>query len=258
MRAALLTQFNSPLVITKDAQPKGEGVKVDVVSTGVCGRDLVIWKGGFRNAKLPLILGHEIVGYYDNKPVAVYPNIFCGNCEYCKSGKENLCENSIILGETEKFTGGYAEQVIVPERNLIPLPDDKFEKYASTMDPLATAIHATKLVKLERDSKVLVTGAGGGVGIHLSQYLKYIGVKEVYGLSSKGRKLEELGIKAISDLRNEKFDAIFELVGSKTINDSIRALKKEGTLILIGNIEGEPITLLRPALTIMRQQKIIG
>ncbi|AAK42983.1 alcohol dehydrogenase [Saccharolobus solfataricus] len=256
MKAAILTQFNSPFIIG-NAEPHGVGVRINVAYTGICGRDLVIWKGGFKNLKLPLILGHEIVGYYNGRPVAVYPNLYCGSCDYCKSGKENLCDNARILGEGE-ITGGYAEQVIVPERNLIPLPDDKLEKYAATMDPVATAIHASKLADLKKDSKVLVTGAGGGVGIHLVQYLKYLGISNVYGLSSKGEKLKELGVTPVSDIRGEKFDAIFELVGSKTINDSLRALKKEGILVLIGNTEGEPITLSRPAMSIMRQHKIVG
>ena len=256
MKAAILYQFKSPFVIG-NTEPKGVGVKVDVAYTGICGRDLVIWKGGFRNIKLPLILGHEIVGYYKGKPVAVYPSLYCGKCEYCRAGKENLCDSAVTIGEGE-VTGGYAEEVIVPERNIIPLPDDKLEKYAATMDPVATAIHASKLANLNKDNKVLVTGAGGGVGIHLVQYLKYMGVENVYGLTSKSEKLKELGITPISDLKGEKFDAIFELVGSKTINESLRALKKEGTFILIGNIDGEPITLLRPAMTIMRQHKIVG
>ena len=64
------------------------------------------------------------------------------------------------------------------------------------MDPITTSIHATKLVNLNRDDKVLVTGAGGGVGIHLVQYLKYLGVKNVFGLSSKSEKLVELGVNS--------------------------------------------------------------
>ncbi|MBB5253704.1 alcohol dehydrogenase catalytic domain-containing protein [Sulfurisphaera ohwakuensis] len=257
MKAAVLYNFNESFKI-EDSQPRGVGVKVNVVATGICGRDIVIWKGGFRNLKTPIILGHEIVGYYNGKPVAVYPNIYCGKCEYCRNGKENLCDNAIIIGENQNYSGGYAEEVIVPESNLIPLPDEKFEKYAAALDPVATAIHATKLVELNDQSKVLVTGAGGGVGIHLIQYLKYLGVREVYALTSKIDKVKEFTEYAISDVKGYKFDVVFELVGAKTINDSLRALNKEGTLVLIGNVEGEPITLSRPALSIMRQQKIIG
>ncbi|BFH73095.1 alcohol dehydrogenase catalytic domain-containing protein [Sulfurisphaera javensis] len=257
MKAAILYNFNQDFKI-EETKPKGVGVKVNVAATGICGRDIVIWKGGFRNLKTPIILGHEIVGYYKDKPVAVYPNINCGKCEYCKKGKENLCDNSIIIGENQDFTGGYAEEVIVPENNLISLPDEDFEKYAAALDPLATSIHATKLVNINKDSKVLVTGAGGGVGVHLVQYLKYLGINNVYALTSKGEKLKEFTENVVTDIKSLKFDIIFELVGSKTINDSLRALNKEGTLILIGNVEGEPITLLRPALSIMRQHKIIG
>ena len=90
------------------------------------------------------------------------------------------------------------------------------------MDPITTSIHATKLVNLNRDD---VTGAGSGVGIHLVQYLKYLGIKNVFGLSSKSEKLVELGVNSKLSQRN---------------------------------VEGEPITLLRPALTIMRQQRIVG
>jgi len=233
------------------------GVRVRVKYTAICGRDVVIWKGGFRNLKLPLILGHEVFGVYEGKPVAVFPGIYCGKCEYCSQGKENLCENYVILGET--MPGGYAEEVYVPERNIIPLPDPEIEKYAAAVEPLATIIHAASLATIRKGDKVLVTGASGGVGIHAIQYLKLLGA-EVYGLTSKPNVVREAGGIPITkeELKGLKFDSVFEMVGSITINDSLRSLKKEGTLVLIGNIEGEPITLMRPALTIMRQQKIVG
>lgn len=87
MKAAILYNFNQDFKI-EETKPKGVGVKVNVAATGICGRDIVIWKGGFRNLKTPIILGHEIVGYYKDKPVAVYPNINCGKCEYCKKVKK--------------------------------------------------------------------------------------------------------------------------------------------------------------------------
>ncbi|MCY0860097.1 MAG: alcohol dehydrogenase catalytic domain-containing protein [Sulfolobaceae archaeon] len=258
MKAAVLHNFREPFVI-EDIEPKGEGERVEVYATGICGRDLVIWKGGFKNLRLPLVLGHEIFGYHNGEPVAVYPNFYCGECKYCKSGKENLCDMARILGEDSSATGGYAEEVIVPERNLIKLPDEEFTKYAAATDPVATAIHSSKLVKVNPDDRVLVTGAGGGVGVHLIQYLKYLGVKDLYGLTSKADKLKQLGVNVISEITREmKFDVIFELVGSPTINDSLRALDKEGRMALIGNVEGTPINIMRPALSIMRQHLIVG
>lgn len=258
MKAAVLHSFRSPFII-QDIEPKGEGIKVRVKATGICGRDLVIWKGGFKNLKLPIVIGHEIFGYYNDKPVAVYPNIFCNECKYCKAGKENLCEKGRIIGEDQTFTGGYAEEVIVPERNLIALDDEEFEKYAAATDPIATAIHSSRLAGVNQEDRVLVTGAGGGVGIHLIQYLKYLGVKSIYALTSKVGEVSKLGVEAVSYIpKNDKFDVIYELVGAPTVNESLRALDKEGRMVLIGNVEGTEISIVRPALSIMREHKIYG
>jgi|BEDMetMinimDraft_2_1075160.scaffolds.fasta_scaffold03507_4 D-arabinose 1-dehydrogenase-like Zn-dependent alcohol dehydrogenase len=255
MKAAVLREFGSDFVI-EEKEIRGKGIKVKVKACGICGRDLVIWRGGFKNFQLPAILGHEVYGIHDNKPYAIYPNIYCGECIYCKSGKENLCERAYILGEG--VPGGYAEEVLVDERNLIPLPENDFVKY-SVAEPIATAIHSSKVANIRIGEKVLVTGASGGVGIHAVQYLKAIGA-DVYGLTSKPEVVESVGVEAVSldDIKKMKFDVVFEIVGAKTINDSLRALKKEGRLVLIGNVEGEEIVLSRPALTIMRQQSIIG
>ncbi|NON61276.1 alcohol dehydrogenase catalytic domain-containing protein [Acidianus sp. RZ1] len=258
MKAAVLYQFKSPFKIEDvRSNPMPGFVKVNVKVVGVCGRDVVIWKGGFKNFKLPAILGHEIFGFYNDKPVAVYSGIFCGNCKFCKQGKENLCDSYSMIGENTP--GGYAEEVYAPERNLIELPDKNFEKYASASEPVATIIHASNLAQIKKGDKVLVTGASGAVGIHGIQYLNILGA-EVYGLTSKPEIVKEAGGIPIGneDLKRERFDVIMELVGSITINDDLRSLKKEGTLVLIGNIEGVPITLNRPAMSIMREHKIIG
>lgn len=258
MKAAVLYQFRSPFKIEEvRLEPPHGFVKVNVKYSAICGRDVVIWKGGFKDFKLPHIIGHEIFGYYDNKPVAVYAGIFCNNCKYCKEGKENLCDNYNIIGED--LPGGYAEEVFVPKRNILELPDNDFEKYAAASEAIATMIHASRIANIKEGYKILVTGASGAVGIHGIQYLKLLKA-EVYGLTSKPEIVKAAGAIPISseELRREKFDTIMEIVGAPTINESLRALKKEGTLVLIGNIEGTPINLIRPALTIMREQKIIG
>jgi alcohol dehydrogenase len=258
MKAAVLYQFRTPFKIEEiKLEPIPGFVKVDVKYSAICGRDVVIWKGGFKDVKLPHILGHEIFGYYNNKPVTVYAGIFCNSCKYCREGKENLCDSYTIIGEN--LPGGYAEEVYVPERNIIQLPDNNFEKYAAASEAVATMIHASHLANIKEGYKILVTGASGAVGIHGIQYLKTLKA-EIYGLTSKPEIVKMNGAIPISneELKKEKFDVIMEIVGAFTINESLRALKKEGILVLIGNIEGTPINLVRPALTIMRQQKIIG
>ncbi len=262
MRAAVLEEYGKPLLI-KDVEMTGNDndVLVKVKSSGMCGRDLVIWKGGFRNLKLPLILGHEIFGEINGNPVGVFGTIVCNNCRYCKEGKENLCENSVFFGEGRP--GGYAEAVYAPRDSIFPLPDKDYEKYAAAVCPLATSIHAADLANVRQNTEVLVTGAGGGVGIHMIQYLKRLGAY-VISVTSETKK-EKVGKFSDEVIIEKEFsrlvkgvDVVMELVGSETINESLRSLSRDGTLILIGNVTGREISLKRPALTIMRQQRIIG
>ncbi|BDC18811.1 alcohol dehydrogenase catalytic domain-containing protein [Acidianus sp. HS-5] len=262
MKAAVLDEYGKPLLI-KDVEMSGNDndVLVKVKASGMCGRDLVIWKGGFRNLKLPLILGHEIFGELNDKPVGVFGTVVCNNCIYCKKGKENLCENSVFFGEGRP--GGYAEAVYAPRDSVFPLPDEDYEKYAAAVCPLATSIHAARLANVRKDTVVLVTGAGGGVGIHMIQFLKSLGAYVISVTSDE--KKERVGKFSDAIVTEKEFskkvkgvDVVMELVGSETINESLRSLSRDGTLILIGNVNGREISLKRPALTIMRQQKIIG
>jgi len=261
MKAAILEKFSEPFKIADiDIKPSTDEMILDVKACGICGRDLVIWKGGFPNLNLPLILGHEIYGELDGKPMGIYPAITCGNCEYCKAGKENLCSKLGFFGE--KRYGGYAEKIAVSSSNLFELPDKEYEKYAACVCPLATTIHATKLVDVD-NKIVLVTGAGGGVGIHAIQYLRTKASK-VIAITSKSKEeiVGKFSDEVITEREFSKYaknvDVIFEMVGSETINESLRALKREGTLILIGNVTGKEISISRPALSIMREHRIIG
>lgn len=263
MKAAVIEEFKKPLAI-RHIEPKklsDKDVLVKVKATGMCGRDLVVWKGGFKNLKPPIISGHEIFGEYEGKPVGVFGTVVCHSCKYCLSGRENLCENSVFLGEGRP--GGYAEEVYVPEDNLYPLPDTNYEAYAATICPLATAIHASRLADVKKGTKVLVTGAGGGVGIHMIQYLKLLGAYVISVTSEHKRSVvEKFSNETITQKDFSRVvkdvDVVMELVGSETINESLRSLTRDGVLVLIGNVTGEEIKLLRPALTIMRQQRIIG
>jgi alcohol dehydrogenase len=256
IKAAVLRSFQSPFSLEHvDLPEPPEGwVTLRVRAVGVCGRDVVVWRGGFGNLKPPLILGHEVYGVYDGRPYGVYPAV-----PKCASGGCDLG----ILGEDAP--GGYAEAVNVPRSSLVPLPDSRFEVYAAAVCGVATFIHASRVAGVSRGDRVLVTGASGGVGVHGSQYLARVVGAEVLGFTrsrEKARVLEELGVTPVTDpsfYRSlGRVDYVFETVGSATINWSLRALKPGGTLVLIGNVEGRPITIERPALVFMRQLRIQG
>ena len=262
LKAAVLENFGEPFVIKRlEIRQNINEVLINVRASGICGRDLVIWKGGFRNLKPPLILGHEIFGKLNGSNVGVFGAVTCGKCRYCLSGKENLCESLTFMGEG-RF-GGYADMVSAPKENVFLLPDSNYEKYAAAACPLATAIHAAKVAEAKSGESAIVTGAGGGVGIHSIQYFKKLGLK-VYSVTSENKK--DAVSKYSDDVLTDKnfsehikdVDVVFEIVGASTINESLKSLKKEGRLILIGNVEGKNLELMRPALSIMREHRIIG
>ncbi|MGC8542503.1 MAG: alcohol dehydrogenase catalytic domain-containing protein [Vulcanisaeta sp.] len=261
--AAVLREFNKPFNIEEFdvGEPGPNDVIVRVKAEGICGRDLVIWRGGFKNLKPPLVLGHEIFGEVDGRPVGVFGAITDGTCPYCKAGKENLCLNLQFFGEGRP--GGYAEAVIAPKNNVFELPDSDYVKYAAAICPLATAIHASRLSNVGSRTRVLVTGAGGGVGIHTIQYLKYLGAYVISITSpAKADFVARYSDEVITDREFSRkvkdVDVVLEIVGAATINESLRALRREGVLVLIGNTEGEEIRLARPALTVMREHRIVG
>ncbi|MEB3844412.1 MAG: zinc-binding dehydrogenase [Desulfurococcales archaeon] len=250
VRGALLERFRSEFRVGEWEVEVPDGwVPVRVKAVGLCGRDIVVWKGGFRNLKPPLILGHEVFGEHDGRPVSVYPAVNIGGVP-------------LVLGEN--IPGGYADTVYVPEENLIPLPDAEYEKYAAAVCGVATLMHASRVAGIAAGDRVLVTGATGGVGIHGVQYLRLLGAEVVaYARSrEKGRVLEEMGFDVVYELsfykEKGRVDSVMEIVGAPTINESMRSLRTGGRLVLIGNITGEPITITRPALLVMREISVTG
>jgi len=262
---AVLHEFRSPFRIGWfEYDYPDEWVEVKVRAVGVCGRDIVVWKGGFPNLRPPLLLGHEVFGEHDGEPVGVYPAVPL--TRECRARLEDggVCEpvEAVILGEG--LPGGYADRVYVPEWNLVPLPDDEYEKYAAAVCGVATMMHAARVAGVGAGEKVLVTGASGGVGIHGIQYLKLLGA-HVYAYTRSDAKaglLAELGVEPVTSLsfyrERGRVDVVMELVGAATVNESMRALRPRGRLVLVGNVGGEPIVLERPALAIMRELAIYG
>ncbi|ADL19347.1 Zinc-dependent alcohol dehydrogenase [Acidilobus saccharovorans 345-15] len=251
-RAAILREFGRQFDIDYvDINAEGNDVIVKVKSVGVCGRDIVVWRGGFRNLKPPLVLGHEVFGVTeDGEPVGVYP---------ADPGSEEF----LPLGE--RRPGGYAELMAAPRSNIVRLPDEEFDKYAAATCGVATLIHASRVVGVRPGDRVLVTGASGGVGIHGVQYLSNVLHANVIAYvrsKEKAHVLEGLGVSVVTDLSFYRslgrVDYVFEIVGAPLINESMRSLRRGGELVLVGNVTGEPISIERPALLVMRELKISG
>jgi propanol-preferring alcohol dehydrogenase len=126
VRAIVLEQPGAPLIERELPDPEpGEGeVLVHVSACGVCRTDLHVLDGELTEPKLPLVLGHQIVGRRADTGERVgipWLGWTCGTCRQCLAGRENLCERAEFTGYTRD--GGYAERAVADERFCFPLPD---------------------------------------------------------------------------------------------------------------------------------------
>lgn len=225
---------------------------VEVKAAGICSSDIprVYTKGTYH---FPTIPGHEFAGVVDRvadknderllgKRVAVFPLIPCRKCEQCVRGHYEMCSGYDYLGS--RRNGGFAEYVAVPIWNLIELKDEISFEEAAMMEPLAVALHAIKQVDVKEGNTIAIIGTGM-IAFAAAQWAKKFGASQVtvIGRSEQKRKLAEKikGIEYVTfETCEEEFDLVLEAVGSNlAIEHAIQIVKPAGSLILMGNPEGE-------------------
>ncbi len=242
-------------------EPGPGQVRVRIHAAGICHTELHFESGLLNLGVAPVTMGHEMAGTIDavgpgvreRRPgdrVIVYYYVGCGTCEWCRRGAENLCDH---LRAEYGFVsdGGYAEAVVVPERNAVPLPAElSWEAAAPIGCGVTTAIHALNLAQIQSGHTVVVYGIGA-VGYGLVQVAKLRGAT-VIAIGRTAAKLErarELGADhlvaagttpdaadQVRDLTGGRgADAVFELVATKaTMGPAARMLAKRGRLVFIG------------------------
>ena len=185
--------------------------------------------------------------------VVINANLGCGTCEFCLEGKDNLCRNWHLLGET--IRGTYAEYVAVPIKQLYQLPENfDYHQAAAAALVYQTAWHSLiRRGNLQKGETVLIVGAGGGVNTASVQIAKYIGA-QVIVVGSEAKKLEmakSIGADILIDRSKEAdwskavflatnkrgVDVVVDNVGT-TFMQSLRALRKGGRLLTVGNSAG--------------------
>ncbi len=153
-------------------------VIISVEAVGICGSDMHAYLGHDDRRPAPLILGHEAAGTIasgsgEGCRVTVNPLITCMTCAACRSGRTNLCASRQIISMPPR-QGAFAEQIVIPERNLLAVPDDVTLEKAALCEPLACAWHAVKLgmaasaVPLPEARTLVIGGGPIGVGVALS------------------------------------------------------------------------------------------
>lgn len=267
-RAAVLTKLKEYPRIKEieEEPPKENEVLIEQSETGICYRDILTMEGFLPRVNIPIVPGHEISGvvrkvgsdvrgFREGDRVASLIYVPCGNCEYCRSGRENLCRNKKTFGES--IDGAYRKFLHVPEISLVAVP--------SGVSPEAAAISAcvTGMIlqalevvgELREGQTLLVTGAGGGVGSHAVQIGKALGAQVIAETSSEWKRegIRKVGAdfviggqdfsKSVKEITGEGVDLVLETVGSPTFNDGFRSLKFGGRMVVIGNVDVNPVSL---------------
>ncbi len=262
MKAALFHGANRPLTIEDIPVPEpGAGeVLVKVAACGVCHTDLHYLDHGtptFKNP--PMVLGHEIAGtlaspdptgrLLEGDHVLLPAVLSCGHCDACRTGRENICRNGIMLGNN--IDGGYAEYVAVPARDVFRLPDEiPLVEGSIIADALTTPFHAVmNRGRVRPGDRVVVVGCGG-VGLNVVQMAAVVGAR-VVGVDVSPEKLawaERLGAeatlnpnsverpdKALRALTDGGADVAFEAVGRPDTQAlAVDAVKTGGRVVFVG------------------------
>ena len=269
MRAMLIEEADGPLVLREIPIPEpGPGeVLLRVRACAVDRFDLAIRSGvRERAAALPHILGHEIAGEVAalgpgvdrlevGARVASTLYLVCGTCRWCLRGRETICEN--FAGHIGvNSPGGYAEYLVLPLRNLVPIPDSMgFPEASILANAVGTPFHAlTARMGLTAGEHFVVTGGAGGVGLHAIQLARLMGAT-VMGVDlgeAKATAMREAGANAVVDPTQEDLgaairawtggrgtDAVLELVGPATMPHTLRALAKGGRMVIVGSHTGK-------------------
>ncbi len=286
MKALVLKEFGGPLIL-EDApipQPRPDEVLIRVKACAVDQFDLTIRDGKFPTAKTPIILGHEIAGVVEEvgaQVTAIAPGdrvtstlyLTCGRCRYCLTGRETICAD--FKGYIGIHTpGAYAEFTTIPAVNLVKLPESiSFAEGSVIANAIGTPYHAlAKRARVQPAERVIVTGAGGGVGIHAVQLARLMGafVLAVDIGAEKLALVRELGADLVFDASvgdfsaaarewtdGEGADVILELVGTATFESSLKSLARGGRMVIVGSHTGTALTA-SPQAMIANEWEILG
>jgi len=270
MKALLLAEYKRLELTDLPAPTPGpDEVLIRVAACGICGSDVHGYDGSTGRRIPPIVMGHEaagtvaalgedVRGFSDGDRVTFDSTVYCGGCAYCRRGLVNLCDDRQIVGvSTPDFRrhGAFSEYVTVPARIVYRLPDELSFAHAAMLEAVSVALHAVELSKPASASPVLVIGAGM-IGLLTLQALRAEGFPCVFIADldeSRLRLAAQLGAAAtfqasgpdllaqvLAATNNEGVNLAIECVGrDETVRGAIDAVRKGGTVTLVGNIRPE-------------------
>src|SRR5882724_12474520 len=183
--------------------PAAEEVLVSVKACGICGSDVHGMDGSTGRRRPPIIMGHEAAGVVASIGSAVNgwkagdrvtfdSTIYCGRCDFCRSGLINLCEHRRVLGvscEEYRQHGAFAEFLAVPQRILYRVPEQLPLEQAALVEPFAIALHAVGRASPKPEETAVVVGAGM-IGLALVQALRASGCQKIIAVDLAPDRLD--------------------------------------------------------------------
>jgi propanol-preferring alcohol dehydrogenase len=249
MRAMVLDEQRTPLRPTElpDPEPGPGQVLLEIECCGVCRTDLHVVDGALTHPKLPLVVGHQIVArvlaggdrFNQHDRVGVpWLGWTDGTCRYCRSGRENLCDNARFTGYD--IDGGYAELTVADERFCFPIPEDYPDAQAAPL--LCAGLIGHRALRMTGDAERLGL-YGFGASAHIVCQVAVHQGRRVFAFTRGGDTASqafarEVGAEWAGDAEKpgpEELDAaiLFAPVGAH-VPAALRATAKGGTVVCAG------------------------
>lgn len=249
MRAMLLTKESKTLLLKNIEKPIPNRAQalIKVCACGVCRTDLHILDGELPAPKLPLVLGHQIVGIVEecedkallNKMVGVpWLGGSCGQCSYCLSGRENLCDSALYTGY--QIDGGYAEYCVADRSFIFPIPHGFSASQAAPL--LCAGLIGYRCLRFTEGAKRIGFFGFGSSAHLLVQVVNYRG-GQVFAFTKKGDTARQAHAKKLGaywagdscEMPDEPLDAaiIFAPVG-ELVPQALKTVKKGGIVVCGG------------------------
>ena len=233
---------------------------IKVAYGGICGSDVTLYEG--RNPRVPLnvVIGHELSGTIEEingrakdlsvgDNVTIEPIFSCGQCDFCRMGDYNMCEQYKLLGI--HMNGGFAEYVKAPFGRIYKLPPQVSLKAAALVEPLSVATHAVRQSRIKYKDTVLVIGGGpigmfvahvakaAGANVLISDINAYrLGLAEKAGIEAIDGKTQDIKKIVLERSHGMGADIVFECAGVQAVvNQSLDACRPKGQVVMVASHE---------------------
>jgi len=256
-----------------------EQVLLRVEAASICGSDLHILEGGHPSAP-PVVLGHEYVGRVvevgsavthvrEGDRVVVDPNIKCGVCPFCRSGRPNLCRDFTTLGIF--LDGGLAEYNVAPAKQVCVVSESVPLERAMFFEPLSCIVHAVDKVRPTIGERVLIFG-GGPIGCLFTLVCHLAGVEQIavvepsayrrpYALAAGASAVIEPGQEEDYAVGHapDGFELIIDGAGAPTVvAKAMAVVAAGGRILLFGQQTQGALAEVEPALANEKELTIHG